>query len=41
MLQATPYGFHDGLWLLSASAEVDEPIDIRPFDAISFSLGDL
>lgn len=28
MLQPTPYELHDGLWLLSASAEVDEPIDI-------------
>ena len=39
MLQPTPYEFHDGLWLLSA--KVDEPIDLRPFDAITFSLGDL
>ena len=32
---------HDGQWLLIASAKDDEPISIRPFDAITFSLGDL
>ena len=32
---------HDGHWLLIASAKDDEPVNIRPFDAITFSLGDL
>ena len=31
----------DGQWLLIASAKDDEPVSIRPFDAITFSLGDL
>ena len=30
-----------GHWLLTASAQDDEPITIRPFDAIAFSLADL
>ena len=32
---------HEGQWLLIASAKDDEPVSIRPFDAITFSLGDL
>ena len=32
---------HDGQWLLIASAQDDEPVSIRPFDAITFSLGAL
>ena len=35
------FELHDGQWLLIASAKDDEPISIRPFDAITFSLGDL
>ena len=31
----------DGQWLLIASAKDDEPVRIRPFDAIAFGLGDL
>ena len=31
----------DGQWVLIASAKDDDPICIRPFDAITFSLGDL
>ena len=31
----------DGQWLLIASAQDDEPVSIRPFDAITFSLGEL
>ena len=30
-----------GKWLLIASAMDDDPVSIRPFDAITFSLGDL
>ena len=32
---------HDGQWLLIVSAKDDDPISIQPFDAITFSLGDL
>ncbi len=32
---------HDGEWVLIARAKDDEPVSIRPFDAITFSLGDL
>ena len=32
---------HEGQWLLIASAKDDDPISIRPFDAITFSLADL
>ena len=32
---------HDGQWLLIASAKDGEPVSVRPFDAITFSLGDL
>ena len=35
------FEMHEGQWLLIASAKDDEPISIRPFDAITFSLGDL
>ena len=31
----------DGQWVLIASAKDDDPVCIRPFDAITFSLGDL
>ena len=31
----------DGQWLLIASAQDDAPVSIRPFDAITFSLGEL
>ena len=31
----------EGEWVLIACAKDDEPIGIRPFDAITFSLGDL
>ena len=32
---------HEGQWLLIATAKDEEPVSIRPFDAITFSLGDL
>ena len=35
------FELHDGQWLLIASAKDDDPVGIRPFDAITFSLGDL
>ena len=35
------FELHEGQWLLIASAKDDEPVNIRPFDAITFSLGDL
>ena len=35
------FELHDGQWLLIASAKDDEAVSIRPFDAITFSLGDL
>ena len=35
------FELHDGQWLLIASAKEDEPVSIRPFDAITFGLGDL
>ena len=35
------FALHDGQWLLIANAKDDEPISIRPFDAITFSLSDL
>ena len=31
----------DEQWLLIASAKDDKPVSVRPFDAITFSLGDL
>ena len=30
----------DGEWVLIGCAKDDEPVSIRPFDAITFSLGD-
>ena len=30
-----------GEWVLIATAEDDDPVRIRPFEAVSFSLGDL
>ena len=35
------FELHEGQWLLIAGAKDDEPVSIRPFDAITFSLGDL
>ena len=35
------FELHGGQWLLNASAKDDEAVSIRPFDAITFSLGDL
>ena len=35
------FELRDGQWVLLASAKDDDPICIRPFDAITFSLGDL
>ena len=35
------FEFREGEWVLIASAKDDDPISIRPFDAITFSLGDL
>ena len=35
------FDLHEGQWLLIASAQDDEPVSIRPFDAITFSLGSL
>ena len=35
------FELHDGQWVLIASAKDDEPVSVRPFDAITFSLGDL
>ena len=35
------FELHDGQWLLIASAKDVEPVSIRPFDAITFILGDL
>ena len=35
------FELHEGQWLLIASAKDDDPISIRPFDAITFSLADL
>ena len=35
------FELHDGRWLLIASAKDDDPVSIRPFDAITFGLGDL
>ena len=35
------FELHDGQWLLIASAKDDDPISIQPFNAITFSLGDL
>ena len=35
------FELRDGHWVLIAGAKDDDPISIRPFDAITFSLGDL
>ena len=35
------FELHEGQWLQIASAKDDDPITIRPFDAFTFSLGDL
>ena len=35
------FELHDGQWFLIASAKDDEPVSIRPFDAITFCLGNL
>ena len=35
------FELRDGQWVLIASAKDDDPICIRPFDAVTFSLGDL
>ena len=35
------FELRDGEWVLIACAKDDDPICIRPFDAITFSLGDL
>ena len=35
------FELREGEWVLIACAKDDEPVSIRPFDAITFSLGDL
>ena len=35
------FELRDGEWVLIATAKDDEPVTVRPFDAITFSLGDL
>ena len=35
------FELRDGEWVLVACAKDDEPVSVRPFDAITFSLGDL
>ena len=35
------FELRDGQWVLTGSAKDDEPVSIPPFDAITFSLGDL
>ena len=35
------FELRDGQWVLIGSAKDDEPVSIPPFDAITFSLGDL
>ena len=35
------FEFRSGQWVLIGSAKDDEPVSIPPFDAITFSLGDL
>ena len=35
------FELREGEWVLIGSAKDDEPVSIRPFDAITFSLGDL
>ena len=35
------FELRDGEWVLIATAKDDEPVQVRPFEAVSFSLGDL
>ena len=35
------FELREGQWVLIATARDDEPVSIRSFDAITFSLGDL
>ena len=35
------FELREGQWVLIGSAKDDDPVSIRPFDAITFSLGDL
>ena len=35
------FELREGEWVLIGCAKDDEPVSIRPFDAITFSLGDL
>ena len=35
------FGLRGGQWVLIGSVADDEPVSLRPFDAIAFSLGDL
>ncbi len=35
------FGLRNGEWVLIAPATEDDPVSIPPFDAITFSLGDL
>ena len=35
------FELREGNWVLIASARDDEPVNVRPFDAVTFSLGDL
>ena len=35
------FELREGHWVLIATAKDDDPVCIRPFDAITFSLGDL
>ena len=35
------FELRDGEWVLIATAKDDEPVSVRPFDAITFSLGEL
>ena len=32
------FELHEGRWLLIASAKDEDPVGIRPFDAVTFSL---
>ena len=35
------FELRDGQWVLIATAKDDDPVQIRPFEAVTFSLGDL
>ena len=35
------FELRDGEWVLIGCAKDDEPVSVRPFDAMTFSLGDL